>query len=252
MVGESHETHPETPHKEPRLTPSSAMTYLGGVVEEDERILPNCLFDGQTESPGPVSELGGTRVRTPASPVIIPAKAIPPLTRKTLMAMDGRCRPPPIPVVHEMIYEGKINLSLEHLRPARSVEEEGQYWNTIKVEWNHLNDIGSAPNLSHLLDELQNMIFYLYSSSQSVKDFQMAGMSGEFIVGELARESLSVPILASKLKELFQENCAPKRDLLVQSMYLEGLQGDLVSMLRIAMNLIELMKLVCSFDFLSS
>lgn len=242
MEGKSHDTRSKEQHKKPGLPTPSAMQLLGGIVEEEDCIFPALFF----ELPTTTSDTSGYGV-IPAKPQLPPiqtTRLAPPVTRNALMEMEKRMRSPPVSIVHEMIYEGKLNLNLDQLRPARTSKEEKTYWDIITHEWMQLSTKKSAPNLSFLLDEIQTMLVHLYSGSQSVRDFYAVGLTGDFIVNELSRGTMDVSTVALKLKQLFQENCAPKRDILVQTMYLEGSRGDLVRMLRISLDLMELMKMV--------
>jgi hypothetical protein len=170
-----------------------------------------------------------------------PAVFIPHINRTHLKTLDTCILERNMQVRHDLMVDEGYRASLPKLEISEESEE--LYWISIKIEVAELisQSTNDAPRLRALIHEIREMIIDLYPRCDLVVgEFSEYLEDTAFVIQQIKIGSLDIQGFFKFLGHVMKKNCAPKRDVLVDSMIncecpIEGLKA--------ALKLIELMKL---------
>lgn len=233
--------------------------YVSGnrLVEEDEQVLLELVTVNQ-----PVTDVNlGEEIPTSTTLSVLevvteqPKTLKPPVTRLLLVLMEEQVSPPSLEVCHELIFNPKVQLRMQSFRnfDGEKIHNEEAYWSVLSTELMKLSECnlneGDLILLPELLEEIKKMLLYLYPDSKLLREQLLSDMDVPFLVEQIRLGNANAVSLALILGTILKANCAPKRDPLVEHMMRLGSDGNWIGMLRMCLELMELMKLVCIIVF---
>jgi hypothetical protein len=169
---------------------------------------------------------------------------LPPITRFTLRELDmdeilGNAQ-----LRHDIVFDPDLQFK------ASSEEEEDQDQKT-NAYWEELGEQvkeGDLYVIPLLLAEIRAILVELLPNGLEIKDEIFARIDISLINQQLQHGIMDPGSLIIYVSELMKTNCAPIRDTLVEEMVEKCKAGDIVGTLKICFDLMELMKLVRSFN----
>lgn len=142
---------------------------------------------------------------------------------------------------HDLVIEEGFRASLSNL--SLSEEEIERYWDSVKLEVAELQlpEAMDSPKLRALISEIKEMMIDLYPKCDVVTgEFSEFLEDTHFLIQQIKNGALDIQRFFEFLGNVMKKNCAPKRDVLVDSMMKNPCP---IEALKAALKLIELMKL---------
>ena len=170
----------------------------------------------------------------------------PPITSAMLKELDCDTLTVSIQIRHDLALEPMLKL-----RPNSKRRNSGkytalckQYWSAMEHEIREFMVSGQKPmRLLRSLSEIRNLMIICYPTSKTVLDGLSAYFEPDLLEHQIMNRSLSLVPLVETLAGILKENCAPRRDALVDRLVDLAREEKYVVMLREFFDVIEIMKL---------
>lgn len=222
-------------------------------IAEDE--LTATLASPVSSTPSPLST--GTSIVSPLiehdistleSQPIVSLESIyePPITASMFRELDDEMLHFNVQIRHDLVLENALKLRPNLQRRCCPVFKQTykNYWASMEYEVEAFLANGTKPHrLLRAMEEIRKLILSCYPKSDSVLQVMSQVFDIDLLHHQIINQTFSLVPFMECLAMVLKQNCAPRRDLLVDHLVELAREGRFVSMLREFFEVMELMKL---------
>lgn len=170
----------------------------------------------------------------------------PPITVAMFKELDSDTLTASVQIRHDLALEPMLKLRPNTQRRSSPVFQNlyRQYWTAMEQELQLLGTTGSTPNrLLRCLEEIKKLIINCYPSSSAVMESMSEVFDLDLLQHQIMNGTLSLEPFMEEISRILKQNCAPRRDSLVDHLVELAKGGKYVLMVREFFEILELMKL---------
>lgn len=170
----------------------------------------------------------------------------PPITAAMLRELDSDVLHASVQIRHDLLLEPMLKLRPNsHRRHSVEYKEHyRQYWKAMALEIETFLGTGATPHrLLRAIVEMRKLILACYPKSIGVLEGLDEFFDVDLLQHQLLNRSLPLVSLMQNVASILKQNCAPRRDKMVDWLVDLAMTGKFAEMLRIFFELMELMKL---------
>lgn len=226
-----------------------------GVQDEEElnnSVLieePSCLKLSKSVSPAPNYDLSLSMQRLDIKDnILLEQLLLPPINRQTLAELDIEGLQTNVQIMHDLYLEPDLRVQSKKLRFRNSPTQ--LYWEQVQNDLSILASEISACNrgtcskrLVLLFKEIRNILCEMHPASERVQHDVKQYFDLEAVINDIELGQFDLEGFSSMLSDLLKSICAPKRDVLVDSLEILAVKKNFIGFMKQLLELLELMKL---------
>jgi hypothetical protein len=223
-------------------------SHSTAIAEEDVKTLPEspsqeelALYSGGPSEP--VADMSLHAIHHSAHPDSV---FDPPITSAMLKELDNEVLNASVQIRHDLILEPQLKLRPNSQRRSSIVYQQNykRYWAAMDLELEYFLVSGAVPHrLLRAIGEMRKLILACYPMSAMVTEGLKEFFDTDLLRHQLINRTLPLVTLIEAIANLLKQNCAPRRDLLVDHLVELAKEGRYLIMIREFFEIMELMKL---------
>lgn len=170
----------------------------------------------------------------------------PPITVAMLKELDSDTLTASVQIRHDLVLEPMLRLRPNSQRRTSQVFQSvyRQYWTAMEQELQQFATNRETPKrLLRCLEEIKKLIINCYPNSSAVIESMTEVFDTDLLEHQIINGTLTLGPFMEEIARILKQNCAPRRDPLVDHLVEMANNGKYVLMIREFFEILELMKL---------